>query len=329
MPFNSNATRPSGLRKSDSDSGARLFVALVALSLVMFTVSVRQGAAGPLAAARNVFMTITSPVRYVGSLVSLPFQGLGNVVSNLTADQETLQELRKKNQDLTARNVELEEAEQTARRLQELLALKSSYSLQSTAARVIAGSVDSWNRTVTLDKGSAAGLAVGMPVSDSAGVIGQIIECGPATSTVRLITDEHSGVSAMIQSSRAQGVLRGAADGTLHLTLISTDQTVAVGDMVVTSGLGGVFPKGLPLGKVTSVNRSDGALYYEIDVEPLSSTENNEEVLVITSLTEGQEADAGDIAAADAQDSSIVKGVSDKGSPDGTSAAEDQKKKGE
>ena len=94
----------------------------------------------------------------------------------------------------------------------------------------------------------------------------------------------------MIQSSRAQGILRGSVDGTIRLTLVRTDQTVEVGDTVVTSGLGGVFPKGLPLGTVLSVERTSGSLYYEIEVEPLASAESFEEVLVITSLTEDQKA---------------------------------------
>ena len=87
-----------------------------------------------------------------------------------------------------------------------------------------------------------------------------------------------------------------------------TDQTVKAGDTVVTSGLGGVFPKGLPLGTVTNVSKRSGALYLEIEVQLLSTTENYEEVLVITSLTEGQEATSEDIVAADAQDSAAVSG---------------------
>ncbi|MBQ1841194.1 MAG: rod shape-determining protein MreC, partial [Atopobiaceae bacterium] len=190
-----------------------------------------------------------------------------------------------------------------ARRLESLLGLQSLYNLQSTGARIISGSTDSWSSTVTIDKGTAAGIAVGMPVTDSNGAIGQIIRCGAASSTVRLVTDENSSVSAMVQSSRAQGVLRGSVDGTLHLTLVRTDQNVEVGDTVVTSGLGGVFPKGLPLGTVTSVERTSGALYYDIEVEPLSSTESFEEVLVITSLTEDQKPTAEEVAQADQQDS--------------------------
>ena len=140
-----------------------------------------------------------------------------------------------------------------------------------------------------------------MPVMTTTGVIGQISECGPTSSVVRLITDEDSSVSAMIQSSRAQGMLRGSADGTLKLTLVGVDQTVEVGDLVITSGLGGVYPKGLPLGTVTNVERMTGALYYDITVRSFSTSVGFEEVLVITSLSSDQQATAEDLEEADAQ----------------------------
>lgn len=287
-------------------TGGRALIACLAVSVVLFTVSARFGDEGPLAAVRGAFQTVTSPVRYLGATVAAPFQGIGNVIINLTADQETLSELRDENAELLARNVELEEAEQTAERLQGLLDLKDANNLQSTAAHVISGSSDSWSTTVTIDKGTSSGVSVGMPVTSATGVIGQIVECGATTSTVRLLTDENSSISAMVQSSRAQGMLTGSATGQVELTLIRTNQTVSVGDMVVTSGLGGVFPKGLPLGKVTSVVNNPGSLYLTIVVEPLASPENYEEVLVITSLTEEQQATAEDIAEADAQETSSV-----------------------
>lgn len=295
---------PSGFRRSDSGQGSGLLaLLLVAVSIVLVAVSVREGGTGVLSGTRAVFQTLTSPLRVVGSAVVTPVAGLGNVMRNLTADEATLSELEDENRALTARNAELEEAQQTASRLEQLLDLQSAYSLQSTAARIISGSTDSWSASVTLDKGSASGLAVGMPVTDANGAIGEIVECGPGTSTVRLLSDESSSVSAMLQSSRAQGSVTGSADGTLHLEMVSTDQVVNVGDIVVTSGLGGVFPKGLPIGTVASAVKNPGSLYYDIVVEPLSSTGSFEEVLVITSLTEGQEATAEDISAADAQDS--------------------------
>ena len=288
---------------NSNKSGVRQLLVCGFISLVLFTASCRMGSAGPLEAVRGVFGFVTSPVRYIGATVSVPFQGLGNIFANLTSDQETLSELKAENERLQARNAELEESEQTAKRLQDLLNLQDSYSLQSTGARIISGSTDSWTSSVTINMGSASGLTVGMPVMASNGVIGQITECGAATSTVRLITDENSSVSAMIQSSRAQGMLVGSATGQLTLDMIATDQTVNVGDVVVTSGLGGVFPKGLPLGKVTNVESTPGSLYLEITVEAFASTENFEEVIVITSLTEGQSATAEDIAEADRQES--------------------------
>lgn len=316
-----------GLRKSDSDSGARLFVFLVVLSLVMFTMSARESGSGFFTTLRGGFMTVTTPLRVVGSALTTPFQALGNVFSNLTATQETLSDLREENEQLLAKNAELQEEAQAAKRLQDLLGLQSSYSLQSTAARIISTSTDSWSRTVVIDRGSSSGLAIGMPVTNSSGAIGQIIECGPTSATVRLIADENSSVSALVQSSRAQGVLKGSAGGTLHLTLIATDQSVSVGDSVVTSGLGGVYPKGLPLGRVLSVNKNDGDLYYTIVVEPPSSAESFEEVLVITSLTENQKASSEDIAKADDQDSSLTGGSGDSTSTpsdSGSSGASDR-----
>lgn len=320
MPKRGGVTPPSTrFKRTDADGGLRTCIVLVVVSLVMFTLSVREGDSGGFFnTARGAWMTITTPIRWAGGALTAPFEGLGNVVANLTADQERLTDLKAENERLVARNAELEEAAQTATRLESLLGLQSLYNLQSTAARIISGSTDSWSSTVTIDKGSMSGLAVGMPVTDANGAIGQIVKCGATSSTVRLITDENSSVSAMIQSSRAQGVLRGSADGTLRLMLVRTDQMVEVGDTVVTSGLGGVFPKGLPMGKVSSVERASGSMYYDIEVEQLSTTESFEEVLVITSLTEDQKATEADVAEADRQDTTAMDAASDASAQTGT-----------
>lgn len=280
------------------------------VSIVLLTVSSRLPNALPFDMARSALQTIAFPVRVLGSVITTPFQAASTVAVNLTAQQQTLTDLQQENEQLRARNVELEEAQQTATRLQALLKLQDTYKLKSTAARIISGSTDSWSNTVTIDKGSADGLAVGMPVTDSSSAIGQITSVSQHTSTVRLITDESSGVSAMVQSSRAQGLLVGSTVGTTNLTFIRTTQKVAVGDVVVTSGLGGVYPKGLPLGTVENVESSPGALYYRITVEPYLRAENNEEVLVITSLTEEQKATSEDVAQADAQETSTTNNVS-------------------
>lgn len=273
------------------------------LSVLLLTFYIREGEAGPIHAVRSGVVTVTSPVRYVGSVVASPFNALGNVFSNLTASQETLSDLKQQNAELTGQVAQLAEAKETAERLEGLLGLQSTYNLQSTAARIIGGSSDAWSQTVTIDKGSLDGFEIGMPVCNAYGVIGQITEVALSSSTVLLINDETSGVSAMVQSSRAQGMLRGQADGSLRLEYVSTDYDVQVGDIVITSGLGGVFPKGLPLGTVSSVERRDNDVYYDIVVRTSASTENNEEVLVITALSDGQRATDEDIAAANDIDS--------------------------
>lgn len=322
------APQSAQFRRTEGDNGFRLCVILALLSIVLFTASAREGEnGGPLTAVRNGWMTITTPIRWVGGAVTAPVQGLGNIFVNLTTDQEKLSELKAENERLLARNAELAEYEQTAKRLESLLGLQSLYDLKSVGARIISGSSDSWSSTVVIDKGRSAGITVGMPVTDANGAIGQVIRCDTKSSTVRLIADENSSISAMVQSSRAQGILRGSVDGTLRLTLVRTDQMVEVGDLVVTSGLGGVFPKGLPLGKVSSVERTTGSMYYSIEVEPLSSAESFEEVLVITSLTDEQKATAEDVAQADAQDSSGGKnsGIEqdDESSDEGDASSED------
>lgn len=273
------------------------------LSVLLLTFYIREGEAGPIHAVRSGVVTVTSPVRYVGSVVASPFNALGNIFSNLTASQETLSDLKQQNAELTGQVAQLAEAKETAERLEGLLGLQSTYNLQSTAARIIGGSSDAWSQTVTIDKGSLDGFEIGMPVCNAYGVIGQITEVALSSSTVLLINDETSGVSAMVQSSRAQGMLRGQADGSLRLEYVSTDYDVQVGDIVITSGLGGVFPKGLPLGTVSSVERRDNDVYYDIVVRTSASTENNEEVLVITALSDDQRATDEDIAAANDIDS--------------------------
>lgn len=276
----------------------RPFVICCLVSVLLLTFYVREGEAGVIHSIRSGVNTVATPVRMVGAVVATPFNAIGNVFTNLSTPQETLSELKKQNEELTSELAQLTEAEKTAERLESLLGLQSTYNLQSTAARIIGTTGDAWSQTVTIDKGSANGFEIGMPVCNSGGVIGQIIEVSAATSTVRLINDENSGVSAMVQSTRAQGILQGQPDGTLMLSYVPADADVKVGDVIITSGLGGRFPKGLPLGTVSSVSRAANATYYTIVVRAISTAESNEEVLVITSLTDEQAASSEDVAAA-------------------------------
>lgn len=302
-------------------------IVLCVISLLLLTFYLREGDTGPIHAVRGGVMTVTSPVRMLGSAVAAPFGALGNIAQNATASSETLSELKKRNEELTAQVAELSEAQETAERLEKLVGLKSTYSLESTAARIIGSTGDAWTDSVIIDKGSASGFEVGMPVCSSGGVIGQIIEVSANTSTVRLITDDQSGVSAMIQGSRAQGVLQGQADGTLRLEYVVSDAEVATGDIVITSGIGGTFPKGLPLGTVASIDRAPNAVYYTIVVRAASSAESNEEVLVITSVSEDQIASDEEVDSANSapQGGSDTQGDAgrDAGGQDGSSGTDE------
>ena len=280
----------------------RRLIACVVVSLVLFTLSCQSGGSGPLETVRGLFQSATMPVRYAGLVVTAPFRGLGNVFSNLTADQATLSELKEENEALRMRNAELEEQASSAERLQELLDLRSTYDLQSVTGTIVSGASDSWSSTVTIDRGTSSGVTAGMPVMTSAGVIGQVVSSGPSSSTVKLLSDEGSSISALVQSSRSHGMLTGSATGEVKLELVSSGQDLKVGDVVVTSGLGGVFPKGLPVGEVVSVTNDPGELYLDIVVDLYADTSSSEEVLIITSLTDEQRATSDDIAEADAQD---------------------------
>ena len=285
--------------KTYQSSSKKIASILLVLSLIMFTISCREGDGGVMQAAKNATQFTMRPVQVIGNVICAPFTGIGNIASNLTASEKTLTELQEENKLLIARNAELEEQLQANQRLQGLLKIRGTYDLKTLGAKIISAPQSSWADIVTIDVGSDSGVSAGMPVMDAYGVIGQISSVSGSTSQVRLMTDENSRISAMIQKNRVQGVLRGSANGTVKLTLVPIDTDVAIGDLVVTSGLGGIYPKGMPLGKVSGVEKPEGGLYATIIVEPISNVHQAEEVLVITALTEAQMPTAEEIASAD------------------------------
>ncbi len=281
------------------NSSKKIATICIVFSLIFFTISCREGDSGVMQRAKNITQFAMRPVQVIGNVICAPFDGIGNIASNLTASEKTLSELAEENKLLIARNAELEEQLQTNNRLQGLLQIRGTYDLKTLGAKIISAPQGSWADIVTIDVGSDSEIASGMPVVDSYGVIGQVSSVSTSSSQVRLLTDENSRISAMIQKNRVQGILRGSANGTVKLTLVPIDTDVVVGDLIITSGLGGIYPKGMPLGKVASVEKPEGALYCTIVVEPITNVHHAEEVLVVTSLTEAQMPTAEEIAAAD------------------------------
>ena len=119
----------SGLSGTSPSTGGRALIIFIVLSISLFTASVRGGETGVLGTIRSGFSTVTTPFRLVGSAITAPFYGLGNIFSNLTADQATLSELQEENERLVQRNIELEEKAQLADRLAALMEIQSTYNL--------------------------------------------------------------------------------------------------------------------------------------------------------------------------------------------------------
>ena len=166
-------------------------------------------------------------------------------------------------------------------RLRKLLNLKDGLSNRVVAARVVDRSRASLFKTIMIDKGTADGMRVGFPVLSEQGVVGRIIETAWHASQVLLLVDGNSNIDGLIQRSRAQGILQGAGSAGCNLKYISRVEEVLPGDVVLSSGLAGVFPKGLLLGVVTGVSRKGEGLFQKIDVAPAVDFEKLEEVLAL------------------------------------------------
>jgi len=174
-----------------------------------------------------------------------------------------------------------------ARRLQSLLAFKEQFISQTIAAQVIGSSGSEQSRAVYIDKGETAGIKPDMAVITADGIVGKVLHVYRSTSLVLLINDQTSGVGAILEKSRLQGILRGTPAGEIALEKVMSDETVPVGELVLTSGGDRIFPKGLPVGRVTKVSPGSD-LFLNIRVKPAISLSRLEEVLVVTKIDERQ-----------------------------------------
>lgn len=161
-----------------------------------------------------------------------------------------------------------------------LLQLRARVPLETTGAEVIAAGASPEFRTVTIDKGSADGVAADMAVVAPAGVVGRITQPGPRAALVQLIIDRNAAAGAVIERTRVQGIVGGVGDGSLRMDFAPATGDVVAGDVVVTSGIDGLYPVGFILGTVDRVSRGDG-LYHEITVRPAVDFSRLEDVLIV------------------------------------------------
>ena len=210
-------------------------------------------------------------------------------------------ELKQKIDQLEIERVRLSEDAEQAHRLQTLLGFKEQFIAKTVAAQVIGSSGSEQSRSIYIDKGSRDGIRPDMAVITADGVVGKVLRgVQNHVATVLLIDDQTSGVGAILEKSRLQGVLRGTPAGEVVLEKVMTDESVQPGETVLTSGGDRIFPKGLRVGTVTKVSPGQ-ELFLNIRVKPAADLSRLEEVLVITQLQEEepQVADTQHLRAAD------------------------------
>jgi rod shape-determining protein MreC len=210
--------------------------------------------------------------------------GLGNLWNSyvyLRGVRQENRDLKFEIEQLRLEQVRLTDDAQQARRLQALLGFKEQYIAKTVAAQVIGSSGSEQSRSIYIDKGTGDGVEKDMAVITADGVVGKVLRAFHSTSQVLLISDQSSGVGAILDKTRLQGVVKGTSAGEVILENVMTDESVAPGDRVATSGGDQIFPKGLTVGTVMKV--SPGAdLFLNIRLKPSANLNRLEEVLVIT-----------------------------------------------
>jgi len=209
--------------------------------------------------------------------------GVRGLWSGYIALQQVQQENTALKQEMQTLQIKLQQERAEAQRtdnLRQLLELRERANLDTVAAEVIAGAASPDFRTVTIDKGSSDSLETDMAVISPAGVVGRIILPSRRASKVQLLIDRNAAAGALIERTRVQGVVVGIGDGMLHMQYVPGTADVKTGDLVVTSGIDGIFPKGFVIGTIDHADRGAGA-YHEIVIRPAVDFSRLEEVLIV------------------------------------------------
>jgi rod shape-determining protein MreC len=208
---------------------------------------------------------------------------------NLKVENEALK------RDLAASQVAVQEqralADQT-RGLERLLDLREHLNLKTVAAEIIGAAATPDFRTLTIDKGTRDGVRADMAVIAPAGIVGRLVVPSLRSAKVQLLVDRNAAAGAIIERTRAQGVVVGGGDDRLRMEYVSEVFDIVAGDVVVTSGIDGIYPKGFIIGRVESVEKS-GSAYKRITIKPAVDFSSLEEVLVVLTPTPARQAAEG------------------------------------
>lgn len=228
-------------------------IALLCLGMFLGTVANRHSESGKSWWLQDTISTIVSPINSAAHAVGGFFGGFTGIFrsrANMGAENTIL---RARVKELEMDNARLREDAYQNLSLRQALALQRTTTFKAIAAEVISRKESSWFDTATVNRGSRSGVETGSAVFNHLGLLGQIEQVNLVNSQMVFLTDEDSGVGGMVQRSRSAGMVRGQGSDDLVLTFLPKDADVKVGDIVVTSGMGKVIPKGIPIGRVIQV----------------------------------------------------------------------------
>ena len=272
-----------------------LFLAVVVGHVILISTQVTTKRGVPM--LEEAVFGVFSEVQRVANTVTT---GVRTSWQNYFALQQVQEENEQLKQQISALQVRLQQERSLAQQsqsLQKLLDLKTSTELSTTAGNVIAGSASPEFRTITIDKGTSEGVHGDMAVIAPAGIVGRVIQPSSRAAKVQLLIDRNAAAGALVERTRAQGVVTGTGADELRMDYVAGSSEVKPGDVVVTSGIDGIYPKGFVIGQIQSVKRGAGQ-YSSIVIRPAVDFSALEAVLVVltpppTAHVSGPSADQG------------------------------------
>lgn len=251
-----------------------LLFLFIILSIGLMTYQSNKGYFHPLKFLNNVLNGLHGIVDSISDSVTSPFKRM------LLREQENVR-LKAELDTLLKEQQEYHEALRENKRLRELLSLKEKGQKFVAAARIISRSADFWSNTFVLDKGYQDGVMKDMTAVTHKGLAGKISDISHSYSSLLLLTDINFSASIRLQESRREGILSGMGYRKCQLKYIPYDEEVTVGDIVISSGLDELFPKEIPVGYVSRVDKKSTGLFQYIEVLPFVDTTKIEEVAII------------------------------------------------
>jgi rod shape-determining protein MreC len=251
------------------------------LLLALFLISSNLGRRRPWNPFEQVIVEIIAPLQEFIKKTANTTENLWLKYFGLVNTHEENIRMKAEIESLRMENFRIKELLATHQRLQNLLQFRETIDQPALAAQVIGRDPTGWFKSVIIDKGKNFGIEVNMPVVNAEGVVGRVVSVSRKYAKVLLVIDQNSSVDCIIQRSRDNGIVKGLSSKICILDYVLKTSDVRVGDMVVTSGLGRVYPKGIPVGEVIDVKDPPGGLFKDVKIRPVVDFSRLEELLVI------------------------------------------------